>query len=290
MVKQKKTRKRAIRDLKQHIKTHKADFIVYSILRLLVLLTLVMSIIEKRYENAALCVLSLLLFLLPALVEENFGIELPSLLEAIVYCFIFASEILGEINSFYVLIPGWDTMLHTLNGFLCAAIGFALVDLLNRTSLDIKLSPFYLALVAFCFSMTVGVLWEFFEYSMDKVFLIDMQKDTIVTQFGSVSLNETKSNVNIIVRDITSTVIYCADGTVKVVDGGYLDIGINDTMKDLMVNFIGAVVFSIIGYSYVKTRKKTGLASKLIPRVIKPENIEDPNLTKESEKSNEIAG
>jgi hypothetical protein len=61
-------------------------------------------------------------------------------------------------------------------------------------------------------------------------------------------------------------------------------------MKDLMVNFIGAVVFSIIGYSYVKTRKKTGLASKLIPRVIKPENIEDPNLTKESEKSNEIAG
>jgi hypothetical protein len=164
--------------------------------------------------------LSLLLFLLPALVEENFGIELPSLLEAIVYYFIFASEILGEINSFYVLIPGWDTMLHTLNGFLCAAIGFALVDLLNRTSLDIKLSPFYLALVAFCFSMTVGVLWEFFEYSMDKVFLIDMQKDTIVTQFGSVSLNETKSNVNIIVRDITSTVIYCADGTVKVVDGG----------------------------------------------------------------------
>lgn len=268
----KKKKPGRIAQLKQHIKTHKADFIVYSVLRLLVILTMILSIIYRRYENAALCLLSLILLLLPAFIESNFGIEIPSLLEAIVYCFIFASEILGEINSFYVTIPGWDTMLHTLNGFLCAAVGFSLIDLLNRNSRNLKLSPLYLTIVAFCFSMTVGVMWEFFEFGMDKFFLMDMQKDTIVTSFASVKLNPDNLNKAVIVRDIVSTVITTADGQIITVSGGYLDIGIVDTMKDLFVNFIGAVAFSIIGYSYVNSRDKSGLAKKLIPTVARQDD------------------
>lgn len=107
--------------------------------------------------------------------------ELPPPLEITILCFIFAAEILGEVNAFYVLIPGWDTILHTLNGFLAAAVGFSLVMILNdNEGLTFDLSPFFLALTAFCFSMTIGVLWEFFEFAMDCFFHTDMQKDTVI--------------------------------------------------------------------------------------------------------------
>ena len=81
-------------------------------------------------------------------------------------------------------------MLHTINGFLCAAIGFSLFNILNRGSKSMQLSPFYLAIVAFCFSMTVGVIWEFIEFTFDQVFLLDMQKDFIVSNIGSVTLKQ----------------------------------------------------------------------------------------------------
>jgi ABC-type Fe3+-siderophore transport system permease subunit len=108
-------------------------------------------------------------------------------------------------------------MLHTMNGFLCVAVGFSLVYLLNRGSKNVNLSPFYLTLVAFCFSMTIGVLWEFFEFAMDQIF--------------------------------------------------YLDIGIIDTMKDLLVNLVGAIVFSFIGYFTLRTSKASKVAESFM---IKP--------------------
>ena len=133
-----------------------------------IILTLIRSIFMQRYENVFVCVLSLVLFCVPMLIERSLAIDIPPLMEAIIYCFIFAAEILGEINSFYTIIPGWDTMLHTINGFLVAAVGFCLVDLFDRSErFSFKLSPLFLAIVAFCFSMTVGVLWEFFEFGAD---------------------------------------------------------------------------------------------------------------------------
>ena len=161
-------------------------------------------------------------------------------------------------------------MLHTLNGFLCAAIGFALVDMLNRSDVfSFKLSPVYLALVAFCFSMTVGVLWEFFEYTGDRMLGLDMQKDTIVHTVRTVDLDPTRSNKVVAVGDIAEVILVHGDGTQEVLGlGGYLDIGLHDTMKDLIVNFIGAVVFSIIGYFYVKEKGKGRFAARFIPRVL----------------------
>ena len=145
-------------------------------------------------------------------------------------------------------------MLHTLNGFLCAAIGFSLIDLLNRNSKGLSLSPFYLTLVAFCFSMTVGVLWEFFEFGADQLLGFDMQKDFVVRSIASVTLDPENAQNVIKVPDITRTVIETAGGTRTVIDGGYLDIGIIDTMKDLLVNFVGAVVFSVFGFLYIRNR------------------------------------
>lgn len=243
---------------------------VYVILRVLVVLALVAQVFNGNFENVFLCVLTLILFTIPSFIERTIRIDIPDTLEVIILLFIFAAEILGEIQAYYVQFPYWDTMLHTLNGFLCAAIGFSLLDILNRDErLAFKLSPVYLAVVAFCFSMTIGVLWEFFECFMDQMFLLDMQKDTIVHSIGSVMLDPAGGNTPVAIHDITDVIVITADGAQHPLGlGGYLDIGILDTMKDLFVNFIGAVVFSFIGYFYVKNRGKGWFAKRFIPKVL----------------------
>ncbi len=231
-----------------------------------VIFVLMRALWLHRYEHAFMCVLSLALFAVPNVIERTIRVDFPPLLEGIIYCFIYAAEILGEINSFYTRIPFWDTMLHTITGFLVAAVGFALVDLFNRSErFTFRLSPAFLAIVAFCFSMTVGVLWEFFEFGMDYYFGMDMQKDWIVSTIHSVKLDPDGLN-NVVHVPIESLIVNGEDWLAQY--GGYLDIGLIDTMKDLQVNFIGAVIFSIIGYFYVKNRGKGWLGRWLIPRVL----------------------
>ena len=209
-----------VRRLKDRIALNRRAFILYSILRALVLVTLIRCIMTQRWEGVAISILVLVLFLVPSLVEGMTHIEIPGLFQAIIYSFIFAAEILGEIDHYYVLIPGWDTILHTLNGFLCAAIGFSLVDLLNRSSKNISLSPIYVTLAAFCFSMTIGVLWEFVEFSFDTFFGID-------------------------------------------------------TMKDLLVNFVGALVFSVVGYRHLKKHESGNWAEGLHVRPVPVEQYQE---------------
>ena len=233
------------------------------ILILLVALSIIRQFFLGNYHNMFLGFLTLLLFSVPQFLDKKLGVTIPVGLETVIFIFIFSAEILGEINAFYVKIPIWDTMLHTTNGFLMAAIGFALIDLFNRSDkFSIKMSPYFVAFFAFCFSMTVGVLWEFFEFSMDWFFAADMQKDWILPAINSVKLNPTGANIPIHV-DVQSVVINGETWNL----GGYLDIGIVDTMKDLMVNFVGAVVFSIIGIFYLKHSGKGKLAASLIPQV-----------------------
>lgn len=231
---------------------------IRGVLSFFIVLTFVRAAFMHRYENMFVCVLSLVLFCVPMLIERSLDIDIPPVMEGIIYCFIFAAEILGEINSFYTIIPGWDTMLHTINGFLVAAVGFSLVDLFNRSErFSFKLSPLFLAIVAFCFSMTVGVLWEFFEFGADQVMGTDMQKDFIVQNINSVSLNPEGLN-NVEHVQVESLIVNGEDW--MEFPGGYLDIGLIDTMKDLQVNFLGAVAFSIIGYFYVKRYSNSGSA------------------------------
>lgn len=250
------------RDLRGTIRRQPAVFTVYLVLRLIVAATLVSSILRGEYESAFICLLVLVLFLLPFFIQQNFGIELPSALEIIILLFIFAAEILGELECYFITYPHWDTMLHTTTGFLCAATGFAMIDILNRNSrIKFALSPVYVALVAFCFSMTVGVLWEFFEFGMDRLFSMDMQKDTVIGSVTSVMLDPTNSNTPVTIDGITSVAV---NGQ-ELGFGGYLDIGLYDTMADLFVNFIGAAIFSTIGYFYIKHRGKGKLAKAFIP-------------------------
>lgn len=269
----------------RHIQNKKVILTIYLVLRILVVATMVAQFFNGNYENVMLCVLTLVLFMLPSFCERRLHIDLPDTLEVIVLLFIFSAEILGEIQEFYILIPGWDTVLHTLNGFLCAAIGFSIVNILNEDKhTSMHLSPFYMAVTAFCFSMTIGVLWEFFEWGMDNLEGLDMQKDTVLTGFNTVMLDPQGRNVAYHVRNVTDTILVFADGsTMSMGLGGYLDIGLMDTMKDLLVNLIGAVVFSFFGYFYVKSKGKGKVARNFIPNVLEHpvKDAENPEKTEE---------
>ncbi|MCI9121038.1 MAG: hypothetical protein HFG00_05870 [Oscillibacter sp.] len=263
----KQTRQREKRNFRQalekELREHKSSFIVFYALRLLVIVTFVRQIILGNYESAFYCALAYLLLYVPSWLQVKLHIELPPALEITVLCFIYAAEVLGEVNAFYVVVPHWDTMLHTLNGFLAAAVGFSMVVLLNDNErLTFDLSPVFLALVAFCFSMTIGVLWEFFEFGMDLFFHTDMQRDTVVNAIYSASLDVTRSNKVVPVQGIQDVLVNGESLGV----GGYLDIGLIDTMKDLFVNFLGAVVFSAAGFFYAGSKgKKRGAALDFVP-------------------------
>lgn len=246
--------------LSLELREHRSSFAVYWILRLLVLIIAGIQIYYRNYEHLFFCILTLILLLVPSFVQLTFKIELPSTLEIILLMFIFAAEILGELGNFYLIFPFWDTMLHTMNGFLAAAIGFSLVTLLNKSeAIQFELSPLFTAIVAFSFSMTIGVIWEFFEFSMDSFFGMDTQKDTIITAFNTVALNTNGTVTSF--KDIQNIVI---DGVALPIQG-YIDIGLIDTMEDLFVNFIGAVVFSTFGFFYIKYKGNIKLVKRFVP-------------------------
>ncbi|MDD3361956.1 MAG: hypothetical protein PHW34_09830 [Hespellia sp.] len=269
-MKRKKQKRQPFREaFKMELRQNKSTFWVYTILRILVMIVMVRQFFIANYEGFFLCILTLLIFLMPVIIQMQFKIELPSALEIIILLFAFSAEILGEINAFYIIIPFWDTILHTLNGFLAAAIGFSLVVLLNDSDrLEFELSPVFIAIVAFCFSMTIGVLWEFFEYGMDHFFNLDMQKDTILNSISTVMLDPAGGNHVVSINGIKDVAVNGKSLGL----GGYLDVGLIDTMKDLFVNFIGAIVFSVIGFFYVKNKGKGMVANSLIPTKKKAKN------------------
>lgn len=256
----------------KYFRDKKTVLAVYIILRVLVIATMVFEFFRGRYENVFVCLLTLILFVMPSILEKRLHIDLPNVLEIIILLFIFAADILGEIQEYYVLVPHWDTWLHTINGFLFAAIGFSIVNIFNENKhVSMTLSPLYMAIAAFCFSMTIGILWEFFEWGADCLLGLDMQKDTVMTAISSVKLHPEGRNDPVALKQIQEVVVTLSDGSQHTMGiGGYLDIGLQDTMKDLLVNLIGAVVFSVIGFFYVRSKGEGRFAKHFIPQV--PDN------------------
>ena len=248
------------------VRKNRISFSVYVLLYLITLAVIILTALNGDWSGTFTGVLALILFLLPAFVEKSFRIELPTTLEIIVILFVFCAEILGEIGMYYTKYPFWDTMLHATSGFIIAAFGFSLVDIANRNRrMQIHLSPFFLSLVACCFSISVGVAWEFFEFFGDMILRTDMQKDFILSAMSSSVLNS-PSQDPIILDSIVQTTITLADGTTHTVSG-YLDVGLFDTMTDLAVDAIGAIAFSILGFFYVRHRGKGTLVQQFIPKL-----------------------
>ncbi len=252
--------------LKQFKGKNKFEIAVYFVLRILIIFCMIREIIRGNIINGILCVISLVLLLLPIIAEKKFKIDIPPAVKVTIYLFIYSSEILGEIDNFFCTVPYWDIMLHTLNGFLCASLGFSLVYLLNAADDSINLSPFFVTLVAFCFSMTTGVVWEIYEYSVDCLLGTDMQKDEYVNAIKSVDLNPKKENNVVAINDISYSILYNKEGTELYKLDGYLDIGLHDTMLDLIVNFVGAFTYSIFAYLYIKNKEKYKLAGMFVTK------------------------
>lgn len=267
---EKKTRKRPVREFlrlfSRKVRANKVSFAVYTVMELITIAVIVLTTLRGHFESTFTAVLTLILFLIPTFVEESFRIKLPTTLEILVILFVFCANILGEIGEYYTKFPFWDNMLHYTSGFMFAAFGFSLADIFNRhRKVDFRLSPFFLSLVAVCFAVTVGVVWEFFEFGMDVIFRTDMQKDFVVHVVSSAEMNPDGQAPKII-RDITQTVITTGSGEVYTVNG-YLDIGLFDTMKDLLVDFLGALLFAVIGYFYTRHSSRGRIAKGFIPQV-----------------------
>ena len=202
--------------------------IVYTIIRIIQTPSNLVSDVEyiKVRSDYVLmllqCLLGLFVMSLPSIINRRFSIQIPSLVEVLFYIFLYCAIYLGEVRSFYYLIPFWDTILHAFSGFMLGALGFSLVNMLNREVTDyVKLSPFFIALFAFSFAIAFGTIWEIYEFSMDTIFNTNMQK--FITYEGVI-------------------LIGCE--------------ALKDTMKDIIVDTLSAFFVSVLGYFYLIKKEK----------------------------------
>ena len=167
------------------------------------------------------CLLGIFAMLLPGIIEKKIKIEIPSTMLLLYTLFLYCAIYLGEVKNFYYTIPYWDTILHTCSGAMLGALGFSFVSLLNhQREIPVQLTPVFVSLFAFCFAITLGVFWEIYEFTFDGILGLNMQKFALET--------------------------------------GELLVGrsaLTDTMKDLVVDSIGAFVMSVIGYISLKYKK-----------------------------------
>jgi len=187
-------------------KSDRVKLAIYILFRILVVAAGTVAVFRANWINFALSLVTLFLTFLPTIIRREFHVYYPGEFEILVLLFIFASMYLGEIHSFYARIWWWDLMLHALSGVIIAAIGFSLVGILNgEERLAVELSPAFVAIFSFSFALSMGVIWEIYEFSMDSLFGLNMQKS-----------------------------------------------GLSDTMGDLIVDALGALVVPIIGYFYLR--------------------------------------
>ncbi len=174
------------------------------------------------------CLLGIVALFIPSIISKKWKITIPSSMYIIYVIFLYAAIFLGEVRDFYYRIPHWDTILHTFSGAALGALGFSVVNLLNKQEkLKVNLSPFFVALFSLCFAITMGVVWEIYEFSFDGLLGLNMQKFAL------------ENGINLVGR-----------------------VALCDTMKDLIVDSIGALVISILGYISLKYKK--GWIDKLL--------------------------
>ena len=167
------------------------------------------------------CVLGIIVLLLPGAIEKKISIEIPSMMMILYTLFIYASTFLGEVRNFYYTIPHFDTLLHTFSGGMLGALGFSVIAFLNDSDkIPVTLSPLFVAVFTFCFALSLGAIWEIYEFLADGVLATNMQKFAL------------------------------EDGTNHI---GRL--ALTDTMKDIIVDALGGLAISIIGYISLKYKK-----------------------------------
>ncbi len=217
-----------------------------------------------NYKNLFFCILTALLMELLYIVQRLFSISFPPLVKAIVMLFVFVAEIGGEVFDLYVKFTWFDALLHTLCGFIAAGVGLGIFYMFaQKKGYEKLIIPTVAIMVSFCFSMTVSVFWEFFEFTADRMLGTDTQKDAIVSKLSSTIIDPSDTNTPVKIENIDKTVYYDQNGDVLLtVDGGYVETGIKDTIGDMFVNLIGSVAFQPFSLLYALNYKKYTFASK----------------------------
>lgn len=224
-------------------------------IRLGLILLGVYMLIMHRTGSALMCLLTLGLSFLSPLLRRIFRLYIPSGLELLIILFSIAANIGGEVFGLYNKTPLWDLGLHIIWGFAGGAVGYGLILIINKNR---DISPLFSAVFCLCLSMSTALLWEFFEYFMDSVFYMDMQKDCYVKELSSVLLNPEGENTAL--RLYISSVLVNGE-----LWPAYIDLGLIDTMTDLLVNFIGALAFSLLAWLGNKKSGLWRLLRRLIP-------------------------
>lgn len=166
------------------------------------------------------CVLGIVVWSLPSLLNRRMNITLPNSFLTMYFLFLYCAIYLGEVRNFYYAVPHWDTVLHTFSGAMLGALGFSAVLLLNDTRCDkFHLSPLFVALFAFCFAVTLGAIWEIYEFTLDSIMDLNMQKAFL------------EDRTPLVGRE-----------------------ALMDTMKDIIVDMAGAGIMSTVGYALMKKR------------------------------------
>jgi hypothetical protein len=236
----------------------KRKFVLYVVTRMIFLLVGAISALFEDYLTAFLCAIALVFFLLPTFLYNKFNIKVPGALEISAVLFTFMCVVGGEIGQFYAHFPLWDKILHTFSGFLIAAIGLAFIDFFTkRKSSVFRLTPFFAVFFAFFFAIGVEVIWEVFEYIVDiATGTTDMQADYIIDAFTSKKAGGATNAIPIVVNGIDKVIITFEDGREALVLPGYIDVGLADTMHDLIVGAAGALLFCSIEFIALVKRDK----------------------------------
>lgn len=226
---------------------------IFGLFYFLTFLCLCFGLVVNNYRTVFISTLTFVLFLAIVVVEKVCKVDFPFLLRLFMFVFIFFAEILGEVFYFYSAFSFWDNFLHSLAGMISACFGFSFVFAFFKRCMVGKNLFLISFIFTFCFSVTTGVFWEFIEFGFDRCFGFDMQKDNYISGFNTMSLDDSGVVISK-VSDIKRTVVYTDEGVV-VMDDGYLDIGLIDTMEDLFMNVISALVVALCGSCYIARKK-----------------------------------
>lgn len=209
--------------------------------------------------------------------REKFKIVIPTIMELGILIFLYLSIFLGEIRNFYYKIPIWDSILHFTSGLGIGAVGFSLINILNKSNkTHLSLSPIFVAFFALCFSMAIGMIWEIYEFTMDSIFSMNMQK-YMPESWQAMSEAEKLAFAN---GHSFETLAF--------------KYGVIDTMKDIILDFFGALIMSVVGFFILKFKK--GKLDNILIKIMDSEFLEDKvvkqismeEYLKENDKKEEI--
>lgn len=172
-------------------KKNRSSMIITNLVRIALIFTYIRGWVMQDHSQDFLIILTFIMTYYPSVLEKRFGVYLPNTLQIIITLFIFSAQVLGEMNGFYDKIPWWDTMLHATSGTILGLLGFMFVYLLNeKGDANVNLSPIFVVIFAFCFAITMGVFWEFFEFASDRLLGYNMQRFRLPGEDGLVDTME----------------------------------------------------------------------------------------------------